>query len=381
MLQTVRHARRVAATLARFASPTPLMLAMLLIATAAPPGSAQNGDALSQAVLQKNGAWNADEARQVETFISANLAAFADEDADAEEVAEARERLLVPLNDLRAEAAFQAQYFRAIAAALRNGLPTFTKIGRINAMMLGSRVVDASVVPMLETGIVDEAPGVRYAAARSMLVVLNNEALGIRDNEKARLIRVLGEAASVESNGFVAGKLIDAIRTAEVSGQRDILLSLFNARVPLHAADPGLTYQPELTAMQELFISGLGQPGGFGRDAARAFIQAAARYIRLTTAQIAADVLPAENRQPALNLANQCFTVLDTLAPNAGQAGQRPANPVRSLPGQAERAVQLAEEWPAFLAPAPLNLNADELSIDAPAAAEPQGESPAAASE
>ncbi|CAN0456881.1 unnamed protein product, partial [Ectocarpus fasciculatus] len=126
-----------------------------------------------------------------------------------------------------------------------------------------------------------------------------------------------------------------------------------------------LTYQPELTAMQELFIEGLGNQG-FGRDAARSFIQSAARYLRLTTQQIAQSKLPADQQQTAINLTTQCHTVLDTLAPNAGQGGQRPANPARFLPDSPAQASELAEAWVAFLAPGPLSLDADALSIADP---------------
>lgn len=384
VLPTACHATRVTAATA----PPPavsdllfrvawavLLLAVVLgpAATAVAQGTADS-DELPMAILAKDGAWNAAEARTVEAFIATNLEPFADETADAEAIAEARERLLLPLNDLRAVPAFQAQYFRALAAALRNGLGDFTKIGRLNAMMLGSRIVDASAIQLLEVGADDEAPGVRYAAARSLLSALNNEAMGLRDAEKTRLIRKLGEAAGTETDGFVAGKLIEAIRAAEVDAQSEVLLTLFNDRVSIHAANPRLTYQPELTAMQELFINGLAD--GFDRDAARTFIQAAARYIRLTTSQLADDSIPTGNQQAAINLANQSFTVLDTLAPNAGQPGQRPGNPARLLPADPSAAADLAEQWPAFLAAAPLSLNGDELGIaspEAPADADPEG--------
>ncbi|MEM7576828.1 MAG: hypothetical protein AAF328_05065 [Planctomycetota bacterium] len=374
VLQTVRHARRVPARPYSVLRPLLATLLTLVVTTSAVPSIAQNADGLPQAILEKNGAWSAAEARTVESFIATNLEPFAEETSDAEQVAEARDALLEPLNDLRAEAAFQSQYFRALAASLRNGQAGFAKIGRINAMMLGSRVVDAAIVPLLETGITDEAPGVRYAAARSMLVVLTNEALGLRDNEKNRLITKLGDAAGNEANGYVAGKLIEAIRATNVDAQVQILLDVFNSRVSLHAADPALTYQPELTAMQELFIEGLGRPGGFGRDAARSFIQSAARYIRLTTNQLADDTVPEANQQAAVNLARQSYTVLSELAANAGQPGQRPADPVRFLPNNAARAATLANEWPAFLAPGPLNLTEDELSIADPNAPDPEPE-------
>ena len=266
--------------------------------------------------------------------------------------------------------AFLAQYFRAGAARLRAGLGNYSKVGRINAVLLGSRLLTPDVVPLLEAGLTDETSGVRYGAARSLLVVLRNEQFGLRNPDREGIARKLAQAAANEANGYVAGKLIEALRDADVPARRDLLITVFNDRVPLHAADPALTYQPELGAMQQLFIAGLGD-GGFQREQARQFVRAAARYLRLTTRQLADSLLDADQATAAQNLARQAQTILETLAGNANQPGQRPADLARLLADQPGRAAEVAEAWVAYLAPTPLDLDDDALSI-APPADQPQ---------
>lgn len=322
------------------------------------PASAQGGAALPPGILERSGAWSVAEARAVEAFIERHLAAFRGEDAEA--IVAAREALLGPLNVIGAEPTFLSQYFRAVAAALQNGLGDFSKFGRINAMMLGPRLVDASVVPVLEAGLSDELAGVRYAAARSIRLVLANEAMGLRSAERARVVGVLGEAASAEPDGYVAGKLIEAIELSDVADERSVLLSVFNERVPLHAADPGLSYQSELSSMQQLFIDGLGT---FNPDETRLFMQSAGRYIRLASQQNAMGVLPEENLGFARELVRASYTILNQLAGDLAMAGRTPDNPATFGEADPQRSADLAEQWVAYLVQNPLNFTAEELSI------------------
>lgn len=343
---------------------------MLLAWLSVMPAMAQN-DGLDLAILEATGAWTAAQAKEAEAFVDAQLQAFQGD--SAETISEARDTLRKPLNDLRAGNAFQSQYFRLLSARMQAALEKASIIGKINVMMLARNVVEPGIVRVLEAGLKEDSAGVRFAAAKSLGEMMPNSALGLSDREKERLVGVLGQAAGTETDAFAAGKMLDAMRAPALTSTRPMLLDVFNQRVVLHAADATLSYQPELSAMQDVFIKGL---GGFKRDEAKVFMQAANRYLRLISVQMKAGVVPEGNQDAAKRLVNQAATILEELSRSVNLPGQMPGGVARPLAVPAwDEIIGIGDQWSERMGGPPLNLSADDLSIDAPDAPDaPEGE-------
>ena len=317
---------------------------------------------LSGTVLEATGAWTAAQSQDVQAFVDAQLAAFASDDAEA--ISAGRQAITEPLNSLKAGPAFQSQYFRLLVQRLKAGVNGWSVIGRVNATMLARRVIDPGVTEVLETGLKDDSAGVRFGAAKTLGELMPNEAMGFNDRDKARLMQVLAGAAAVEPDAFVVGKLLPAIRATGQDGVRSTLINVFNERVVLHAADPGLSYRPELTAMQEVFITGLGK---FDRKQTKAFLRAAGRCLNLAAQQLDAGTIPETHRPAAQGMITQAATILDELSRSMKLPGKLPRGVAPALSaGNTGQLVEIAQQWNERLQGSPLSLTPEELSIAAP---------------
>ncbi len=340
--------------------------ALLLLCAVALPTIAQNDETpeLPEDAITAEAAWSSAQAQGVQAFVDFHLASFATDDAEA--ISNAREALLEPLNDLTATATFQSQYFRLLAQRLNDGLANYSVIGRVNAMMLARRVIDPNITQVLEAGMRDDNAGVRFGAAKTLGELMPNEGLNLNARDRQRLLQVLADAASAEPDAFVVGKLLPAISATGLDDVPSTLIAVFNARVLLHAADPALSYQPELGAVQELFISRLGQ---FTNAQRRQFLRAAQRYLHLISTQLEAGDIPDAQASTARALLTQFATILEELSRTLGLPGNLP-------PGVANRLAQddfaglieVAAAWAERMTPPPLNFTEDDLSIAAPEA-------------
>ncbi len=344
--------------------------ALVLMALA--PAALAQPDELDQTILESPGAWTNTQAAEVRAFVDGHLAEFEGEDPEA--IAEAREALLKPLNDLRAGTAFQSQYFRVLSERLREKIGGFSVIGKINGMMLARRIVDRSTIDVLKIGLGDESSaGVRFVAAKSIGEVIPNSELGLSDADKRGLIEALAASASTEPDAFAAGKMLDAMRSVDLGVRATPTLAVFNARVPLHAANPNLSYQPELTGMQDMLLRGSGE---FNAAQRRSFVQAAARYLALIATQLEAGELETENKDVALRLVTQSETILDLLKREVGLQGVMPNPVARYVPVEDWAGLkEVGSGWVEKLkAHGPLNLDDDDLNIEAPGGAAPTEE-------
>ena len=324
------------------------------------PAAAQSE--LDSTLVASEAPLDAEQTRAVEAFINARLQTFTTDDAQA--IYNARVDLLAPLTRINAAGVFKISYTRLLTQQLAQQVQSFSRLGRINAQVMTASLGEADVLPIIRAGLGDDEPAVRFAAGDALIRELKRRAQAsdnLPGSARTALIDRTLEIAAAEPSPLTAGKMMDALN--QLTGDNpDRLLQVLNSRVAIHASQPTLSFAPEDLAFRGLFLNLSNQATTEQRTA---FVQAAARYFKLASEQLAAGGLGADQLEARRNFGVLLNNILRSISPGMGLAQRdHPADAAPAITsGNFAEVATLADAWITALTDnSPLT--AEQLSTD-----------------
>lgn len=270
-------------------------------------------DTMPEELVRTEGRLSSAQAAQVRRFVDDTIAMLVAAD-DLEGAVKARNDLLAPLSAIGVSPSFAQQYGRELARGVATVPESAESSRKVNALLLLQAAPASDVLPILRSAFGSPAPSVRFTAANVAAELIGRPAdspQSLAANEQTELLNLLSEVCAREPDGFVAGKLIPAVQALAGDRARTRLIETLNQRVEVHAANPGTEYLPELSGMSRLFLQNL---GNFQRAEAAGLCRVAARYLKVVSEQLAADIVPPAQRPAAQQMLTQADTILRELA-------------------------------------------------------------------
>ncbi len=255
------------------------------------------------------------EDRQSEAAVSTQTAGRVDEyvshwcqqllDAPDSKVRGAAEMLAEPLRAVGADT-FKAAYSARCSNQLDEVLKSKRVVVRINAMIAVGSLVDRGALELIETGLADASPGVRFHAGGAMARFAQENSLGA-DDQRATVEHLSG-ACRDESFQLVLEQLIGALGSLSVDEAQDALLDVVNKRVDVHMADPALPVSAEYDGLRKLFRR-LVMKGDVRRPLAERMIVVAFRYM-CVSAKLLPQEMPDAVHEDYIGMMRLCDAIL-----------------------------------------------------------------------
>ncbi|MEX0654530.1 MAG: hypothetical protein WD534_04800 [Phycisphaeraceae bacterium] len=275
---------------------------------------------------------------------------------DAQRVAEARRRLLEPVRGGRVSEAFTGHYSEQAGAELRPALDSDQLVVRLNAIIVVTRLSGEAALPLIEQGMTDDSPAVRYWAIKAVQTV------EFADQDKSTLVERVVAHLERESEPSVAEQTMVALVDIDLPEARTRGLEVLNARIARHLNEPGRSMQVEHAGLSRVYQQ-LARTGDPDRPALRQLARAAVRYQDLAARYLQAEGVEEEARESYIRMIELCNAVLRFTADNLNAAG---------VPGRIEPIVaqgnwggveQNADEWRALMLRPPYGLTEQDLAV------------------
>lgn len=309
---------------------------------------------------------------QLQTFVE-SLAARLLNGTDLE-VAQARQALINPLASNPSDI-----FVRAYAAGL---LPTLDRAVRsdrllvkINALVIAAALPDPTLAPVVELGLADSAPAVRYQAVRALEQLARRAAADTSADSTAlaaKLLQALQPLLTKPQPQQLWRAIIDALCAFSSPQARQQLSDILNQRVLIHARQPDLSLEPERKALAQVFLQVVQQTVKQQKpdpQTLRLVSLIAFRYFSLCSAiaadQGAVDANLAGHREMAQAADRILRWTVQTISPTAKLP---PALDDWVRKGRWDQVRQQDDAWRKLLVQPPLQIPAADLAVPAAAA-------------
>lgn len=361
---TLRHSVRCAA------------MAILCCVVVSAPALGQHDD-LPNEVVTAGQALNDAQQRAVNQYVDHWIDGL-NSGSDAR-VVQSRKQLVEPLKLPIATAIFKKAYSTAVSARLLRATNSKDTLTRVNAQIVAGELVDPGAVAIVEVGIKDASPGVRYHGGKAVAsVAANIERFPEADQRK--LLAVLVDALAKEEEPQVIRGLLEAMASLPLTDARATVLQVLNDRVPLHAMDPGKPMGAEVKSLRTIFTNVIRESAQSDSPpptrTTRALAQTAFRYMLLSSMIMdkgVVDEVHAADLKQMVERADQVLAwAVPTLAPEHKDA--LPKDRIQTLV-QLNQWVQVllrVEEWRKLLTVPPIQFKANDLAVPPPAEDKPQ---------
>lgn len=194
-------------------------------------------------LLNPNGALNADQTAVLRSYTDYWLDSMvtAVQSEDFATVATARTNLSSPLTQT-SNSIFRQSYSIAFvdSATSRKVMAAESPHVRLNTMIVASRMVDVSVIKLIEMGLADPTPAPRYWAAKAISQLVGANARGgagisLQPKDEQRLLNALKLAIAQESSPQVFEQLLSALVELRSLTASKIALTQLTERLDTHA--------------------------------------------------------------------------------------------------------------------------------------------------
>lgn len=205
-----------------------------------------------------------------------------------EKIVDSRNRLLDPFERGPSEI-FKRAYSQSLARELSKAIASDRAIVRVNTMIVASKLQDGAVALLVERGLADENPGVRYWSAKAL-----NLGAQVSPDNRTALLAALTDVMKTEKSSEILEQVLGALVSLDAF---DRVLGGLNDRVTMHAQMPGLAPTADTESLRRLYQK-LVQDAAAGKTIDPATLQELARasyrlldlaVITLDTSRAAAD--------------------------------------------------------------------------------------------
>ena len=176
-----------------------------------------------------------------------------------DQVSEAREQLIEPFGLVGASDIFTLAYSAAVSDRLIEALHSNKILVKLNAMIVAASLIDPGVVRLIEIGLTDDNPALRYWAGKAVGDIETSPATraqrALSSENQRLLLAVIKEAIGDEPSHDVLHRLLLGIVTLEVSEAGEFLLDELNRRVSFYATDARLPIGPITRILRAMYIN------------------------------------------------------------------------------------------------------------------------------
>ncbi|MFK7788295.1 MAG: HEAT repeat domain-containing protein [Phycisphaeraceae bacterium] len=297
-------------------------------------------------------------------------------EVDPKEVSEAREQLLGLLRPSQPSAAYLDALSKAIGGRMADAVSHESPLVRMNAMIILASMVDDGSLVLIDKGMQDKNDAVKHWAVAALgkrvlwwkARIAANAGRGLQakiDGAIAQINKLIDQAQPPHPIVVRAG--FDALVKIDTSLSREALIELLNKRVPLHAADPDLTYAPERSAI-ESFTNILVSQVPPDMRSIKGYNRALFRYSSLIVDQAKANQIDQDKEKGAHTMLFLCLQGMANVSAAAKAPNSPPAahNEAKGwiVNGRWDELDGLVNEgWRAIQSAAPFQLSATELQI------------------
>lgn len=275
---------------------------------------------------------------------------------DAQQVTEARQRLLEPLRAGTPSDAFVQHYSPEVANRVAAALDHEQPITRVNAMIVVARLNSSDAMPLIEQAMTDENAAVRYWAVKAI------QSITFSNDQTRQLVGRLVAHIEGEPEVQVIEQTLLALVRLDLTDARQQGLALLNERVDEHLAEPSLSLQAEHSTLRGVYQHLAATPDPTEEEL-RQLARTALRYQDLASQQLAADEVSNDVRDSYERVLQLCNAALRFSADSLG-VNNVPTS-IDSLVNRGDWAgiQRNVEAWRTLLQQAPFNFSADDLTL------------------
>lgn len=290
-----------------------LLMVACMAAVFAPRAAAQ--PTIPPDLRQTSSALTTAEDRLVRDFIAAAITDLtSDEPA---RVMEARGRLIDPLTLPNTSEIFAQAYSSHLKLQLPPALGHERLLVRLNAVIVAAHLTDRTAIELLAEPLADEAPAVRYRAAKAVGMIVERARYSTpadRIAAEAQALEMLIARTAVETEPEAWQPLLEALSVLRIPQANLALLEALNRRVEEHARRPGMPLLAEHVALVNVYRriveQFIVQPDAVDVRTAAALARATCRHLLLTARTLA----HAPDLDPAIQAQyREVITTADTI--------------------------------------------------------------------
>lgn len=278
------------------------------------------------------------------------------------QVIEARSRLLDPLLK-GASQIFRVAYSASVAATLPKALESDRPIVRINAMIVASKLTDPTVAKLVEKGLHDPNPAVRYWSAKA----IHQIAPALNGEVQKDMLGTLSVAVGKETSPDALQQQLTAMDKLNIPEAVTRELEALNERTIAHAKDARLVMLADTEALRQLYVK-LVQDKSNGKTVTDGVMRQLAlvsyRYLAVTAEELDGGKLSSERQGEDWLMANTSDIALRWAASQLAPKATLPAEIKDFIAARNPAGVKLRnEEWKQLLLNPPLSYRRDELDL------------------
>lgn len=340
----------------------PVVVAITLLAFAPALGADAPPDLPSDLVKSAT-TLNANQQKTLDVFIKAWVDRLVAGEDD--QVAEARTRLLEIFQKGGTDI-FNLAYSGGLSRELPRALASERVGVRLNAMIVTTKLVDQAAGNLVQTGLKDESPAVRYWAAKALAEMAAKNRLVTA--ELPVMLRSVIAALEKESAPPVVEQLFRVLPQLQVPDAMVHLLRVLNTRVDLEAQVPGASLRVALQGMQGAFVKLVEEQTKSGSkvppETMRILAMVAYRYMTLAGVELNSGRVPLSRQKEYEQMIELSDTILKWVV---GQMSGKDAPTADIKPlifnKQWPDVLLRADQWNKVLVDQPYRLSPKELEV------------------
>lgn len=166
-------------------------------------------------------------------------------------VSDARDKLVTPMNHPLAGIVFKSAYSATLTRLLPDLFKSERMLVRFNAMLCVSALIDTSAIRMIQAGLVDSNPAIRYLAAQAS----GNMGENLKPADQIRILSLLNRSFTREPDQVVIEQILGSMSKLTVPMARESLLAALNLHVNVHHSNTSLTLKADRNAMLALLTT------------------------------------------------------------------------------------------------------------------------------
>lgn len=234
--------------------------------------------------------------------------------ASDKEVRQAREKLTEPLRGTAA-VVFRQTYSTKLTARMRDALKAESVLVRINAMMAVRDLLDEGAIALIQSGLADQSPGVRFHAGRAVIHLAGSKNPdGSKRLDESNQIEILASVAAAckkESYQPVLEEFLNALASLTIHKAGIEFLHVINHRVNRLAAEGEPSIRAEREGLTQLFRKMVLEPGRAKRgDSARLMVVVAFRYMCFSARHVVPINMPGAKEDDHRQMVLLCDKIL-----------------------------------------------------------------------
>lgn len=284
------------------------------------------------------------------------------------EAVQARKDLIEPMSWAGSSDIFHLAYSSAVSGRLSQAIGSEQVHVRLNAMIVVGSLRDPGTVGLIQKGLADPTPAVRYWAGKAISQVGVQASLS--ETEQRTLLRALTSAMETETSERVLQRLLVGLVGLNIPEADAQLLSALNRRVDLHADNSSLSLEAEMEGLRTLFVKFVQARSNSQTVPAQTVQQltlVAYRYFILSATLLDSGRLNQDSFAQYPKMLQITDTILGWAVSQMPPSGPPPAPIKNELANQNWQLIHLrAEEWKRTLSLAPFNFEPVALMVTIP---------------